>query len=950
MTAQTYKAFVSYSHAADGRLAPAVQAAVQKFGKPWYRLRAVRLFRDKTSLSATPELWPSIVAALGDSEWFLLMATPESAASAWVGREIEWWLKNRSSSRMLIVLTDGELHWDARAKRFDAARSTAISPQLAATFSVEPLYVDLRWARSSEELSLRHSRFRDSMLDIAAPLHGRAKDELDGQDVREHKKTRRLATTAVTALVLFAGAATIAAFLAVRSSRIAEERLKLAQSRQLAAQSIALVDDRHDLALLLAVEASRISETYEAKSALLAGLLHRPGARRYLRTANTAVSSGSYQHEYNRAMAVTFSRDGKRLAVRTWGGGYEIYDASSGAPVVEPLLESEGRNHLAINPGLNLLAVHTADGIVLWDVFQQRELGTFDIGADFDGIATFSPDGTLLATGTADGIIELWNVASFARRGEALTSSNRDGGEGMLTVVYPVLNLEFSRDGGTLSVRTSRERGYRLYDVESNRDITDEMDAQRLRGGQLSADGRRLVRIESTGRLVSVRLDNSAETELLARGDARRGSVGKLAVHPDGKSFATTTSKGNILWWRFGSSYPDEESIFTGRTDINDLAISPDGTLLATASDDGTVMLWNNEAESSLRHELREIRRGTGGLAFSHDGALLAAAGDADGADDWPEILLWNVKEQAPVGELLAHDRCYPSALAFSPDDQTLAAGCRGETLLIWNLAGNPSGEPRRANLRRGRALVSVAYDPSGQRLATGSADRGVFLWDAVGQSPAEVLARSESDLGDVNSLAFSHDGERLYVGGLFVETVWDIQQRAPLPDTLQGHGGHSRTIALSPDGRTLAGSSADGILLWSIPEHALAGQILNLESKDPDADVTTAMAFNADASILAWASEQGDIVLWDTAARQMLGSPLKLGAAGRHEMNQGLAMSPDGRWLAASDPYTVSLWDLDPNSWRQKACQIANRNLDESEWAYYLGDEAFRETCPQPD
>jgi len=53
---------------------------------------------------------------------------------------------------------------------------------------------------------------------------------------------------------------------------------------------------------------------------------------------------------------------------------------------------------------------------------------------------------------------------------------------------------------------------------------------------------------------------------------------------------------------------------------------------------------------------------------------------------------------------------------------------------------------------------------------------------------------------------------------------------------------------------------------------------------------------------------------------------------------------------LAASDPYTVSLWDLELDSWRQEACQIANRNLDESEWAYYLNDEASRETCPQPD
>ena len=69
-----YRAFISYSHAADGKLAPALQSALHRFAKPWYRLRAMRVFRDKTSLAMTPELWPSIKRALGESEYFLLHA------------------------------------------------------------------------------------------------------------------------------------------------------------------------------------------------------------------------------------------------------------------------------------------------------------------------------------------------------------------------------------------------------------------------------------------------------------------------------------------------------------------------------------------------------------------------------------------------------------------------------------------------------------------------------------------------------------------------------------------------------------------------------------------------------------------------------------------------------------------------------------------------------------
>lgn len=79
-----YNGFISYSHAADGALAPALQRGLQRFAKPWYRARALSIFRDDTSLTATPHLWTSIQQALDDSEFFILLASPDAAASPWV--------------------------------------------------------------------------------------------------------------------------------------------------------------------------------------------------------------------------------------------------------------------------------------------------------------------------------------------------------------------------------------------------------------------------------------------------------------------------------------------------------------------------------------------------------------------------------------------------------------------------------------------------------------------------------------------------------------------------------------------------------------------------------------------------------------------------------------------------------------------------------------------------
>lgn len=88
-TGTRFAAFVSYSRAADGKLAPALQDALQRFAKPWNRQRALRVFRDDASLSANPGLWSSIQSALDRSEFFVLLASPEAAMSTrpgiWAG-------------------------------------------------------------------------------------------------------------------------------------------------------------------------------------------------------------------------------------------------------------------------------------------------------------------------------------------------------------------------------------------------------------------------------------------------------------------------------------------------------------------------------------------------------------------------------------------------------------------------------------------------------------------------------------------------------------------------------------------------------------------------------------------------------------------------------------------------------------------------------------------------
>jgi hypothetical protein len=65
----SYDAFISYSHHQDRMIAEALQSELQRFACLWYRPRALRIFRDTTSLSASPGLRPSIEQALEAGAW-----------------------------------------------------------------------------------------------------------------------------------------------------------------------------------------------------------------------------------------------------------------------------------------------------------------------------------------------------------------------------------------------------------------------------------------------------------------------------------------------------------------------------------------------------------------------------------------------------------------------------------------------------------------------------------------------------------------------------------------------------------------------------------------------------------------------------------------------------------------------------------------------------------------
>jgi WD40 repeat protein len=887
----------------DGKLAPALEGALQRFAKPWYRMRALRVFRDDASLSTNPALWSSITAALDESAFFILLCSPEAAKSPWVQKEVEYWSEYKPHDRLLLALTEGTLEWDPEKHGFDDSEQSAAPPTLQSVFEEEPRYTDLTWARQADRLSLEDPRFRDDVADLGAALHGRPKDELIGEAVRQHRRTVRIALSAALLLALLAAAAVVAAVFAVQQRDEARAERDLATSRYLAAQARSEFSSNLPRALLLSLEALEISDTAEARGSLYAGLqLASPELVSFL--ADDLPSSG----------AVAFDAHGDTVATAS-GSVLTVWDVGEQRRRGPPLDTGTAILSAALSPDGNTAAIGDAGGaITLWNVADRRQLGS-PLQAHAAEVVdlVFSPDGATLASGGLDFSIGLWDVERRARIGAPAQGA-----------FFPHANLAFTSDNRVVA-SVSSVAPILLVDFDGGR-------AQRLAPEQTGTLFMRLASDPERGVVAAGSNDGTITLWDVERREqvgkplrGHRGSVVAAAFSPDGKLLASADELGAVLLWdverhrRLGP--------LRGHADaVVGLAFAEDGHTLVSGGEH-EVVLWDVDRRSTagpLRGHLEFVNS----LSFSPDDRTLASAAN--------EIVFWDVEEHRQLGEPVEELGAYTS-IAFQ-DGSTIASGDAFGQVIVWDVENR-----RQLNMLPGghdfNNVWALAVGPDGRPLVSGAEDDRIIVWDTERrEAVGDPLQGHEAD---VMAATVSPDGGMLASGdanGTII--LWDLETREQVGSLPQRHEGSVLGLAFAPDGTTLASGAEGEIIVWDVERREQLGTPL----ADRRGQEIRSLAVSPDATKAALGFFDGTIALWDLSRRQQIGTPFKA----HSRLVSALAFSHDSTTLAsASTDGTVRLWDVDLASWARRACEVANRNLTAAEWSQFIGaGRDYRRTC----
>jgi WD40 repeat protein len=405
-----------------------------------------------------------------------------------------------------------------------------------------------------------------------------------------------------------------------------------------------------------------------------------------------------------------------------------------------------------------------------------------------------------------------------------------------------------------------------------------------------------------------------------------------LAHTRDGKSLVGLTSSGILAWDAATGIEQLRHRVAT--IGVNQaMAISPDGKSVAVAGHGSGITLWALQSGQNIRTlplpdgdrmEQRPLR-----LSFTPDGKLLAASYTEAGRS-----LVFDVVMGAIRIKLGGKDDYCCFSLTLSPDGKTMAAAvcdpagplntAKHEVHLLETSTGKLIRVLHKSH-QGGIGSLPLAFSPNGKSLAF-SVNERIFVYETTtGKAQASFDSRSFP-----SDLIFTPDGTRLawyaYSGHV---GVWDLATEK-IVHALDSRFGHGSSLAISPDGKTVAlGGGEANLRLWEMA----TGKEQFTEYQGHDSCIVDQI-FSPDGKTLVTTGHR-QTFLWDTSTWKISGA-LPWGA-------QRVSFSPDGKRLAAIEalpgrPYSLTIRVLDMASGKD-VNRITDSKINHIQSAIYSSD-----------
>lgn len=556
-----------------------------------------------------------------------------------------------------------------------------------------------------------------------------------------------------------------------------------------------------------------------------------------------------------------------RLNLAAWSGHLFSLRAFLKIPDGSPLA-------VAFSPNGSLIVTGSGGGTAqLWDADTDKPLGEPLRHGDEVRAVAFSPDGTRVVTGSRGGTVRLWDADTGRPIGEPMRHQDS------------ITTVRFSPDGKTV-LTASRDATARLWDVATGNLMVTLQHPEQVRDAVFSPDGSLVLTGTRDAWLWDV-----AKREHVGTLPGHRALVEAVAFSADGTYILTGSWDETAQLWDATELTPCGPRL-QHRATVRAVAFSPvrrDGTVVLTGSDDGTVRLWDAKTGALI------------GPPLQHQGVVCSACFSPDGSyiltgslDNNNAARLWEVATPEPL-YIAQHKNQQIYAAAFSPDGSRIVTGSADRTSQLWDVhTRKPIGNP----LRHQDEVKGVAFSPDGRTVLTGSYDRTARLWDVQAGRPIGQPMRHESG---VEAVAFNPDGKSVLTATSDgTARLWEVSTGRPIGQPLR-HQGAVLGVAFGPDSKAIVTGCDDGTAqFWESPSGRHKGESLQHQ------DMVHAVAFSPDGSRILTGCHDGTARLWEVATGKPIGHPLQHRGA-----VLAVAFSPDGSLLlTGSSDNTLRVWD----------------------------------------